>query len=108
MVTLVAYYVSELAPAPDRKAEITKSDVERYFKAAGFNLPSDATFTLNNAKNAGYLDSAGAGQYRLNPVGYNLVAHRMGGAAEEEGPIARKAAAKRRSRKAKKAARTKK
>jgi hypothetical protein len=99
----------KLAPTPDRKAEITKSDVERYFKAAGFNLPADATFTLNNAKNAGYLDSAGAGQYRLNPVGYNLVAHRMGSDAEEERrPIARKAGGKRRAGKAKKAARTRK
>jgi hypothetical protein len=78
MAALVAYYVSELAPANDRKKEITKADIERYFKTAGFNLPADASFTLVNAKNAGYLDSAGTGQYKLNPVGYNLVAHRMG------------------------------
>ena len=61
MAALVAYYVSELAPAADRRNEITKSDIERYFKAAGFNLPADAGFTLVNAKNAGYLDSAGPG-----------------------------------------------
>lgn len=78
MAALVAYYVSELAPEGERKQEITKSDVERYFKMAGFSLPADAGFTLNNAKNAGYLDSAKAGHYKLNPVGYNLVAHRMG------------------------------
>jgi hypothetical protein len=35
-------------------------------------------------KNAGYLDSAGTGQYKLNPVGYNLVVHRMGAGDEQE------------------------
>jgi len=33
--------------------------------------------TLVHAKNAGYLDSSGPGSYKLNPVGYNLVAHAM-------------------------------
>jgi hypothetical protein len=78
MAALVSYYVSELAPENDRKKTIEKADIERYFKTAGFRLPADAAFTLVNAKNAGYLDSAGAGQYTLNPVGYNLVVHRMG------------------------------
>jgi hypothetical protein len=78
MAALVAYYVSELAPVGERKKEIGKPDIERHFKAAGFRLPADAGFTLVNAKNAGYLDSAGSGLYTLNPVGYNLVVHRMG------------------------------
>ena len=51
---------------------------------AGFRLPADASFTLVNAKNAGYLDTAGSGQYTLNPVGYNLVVHRMGVDKTEE------------------------
>lgn len=110
MAALVAYYVSELAPAADRRNEITKSDLERYFKAAGFNLPADAGFTLVNAKNAGYIDSAGTGQYKLNPVGYNLVAHRMGNreAEKKERGHGRKAGTKRRPRQAKKAPRAKK
>lgn len=78
MATLVAYYISELAPVGERHNAVTKADIERYFKNAGFRLPADASFTLVNAKNAGYLDSIGSGQYKLNPVGYNLVAHRMG------------------------------
>jgi hypothetical protein len=78
MAALVAYYVSELAPAAERTKQINKADIERYFKTAGFRLPADAGFTLVNAKNAGYLDTAGGGQYTLNPVGYNLVVHRMG------------------------------
>jgi hypothetical protein len=84
MATLVAFYVSEAAPLEERKDTITRADLQRYFKNAGFKLPADAGFTLVNAKNAGYLDNAGSGQYRLNPVGYNLVAHRMG-ITEEKG-----------------------
>ena len=41
--------------------------------------------TLVDTKNAGYLDNGSArGLYRLNPVGYNLVAHSLpaGGGAE--------------------------
>jgi hypothetical protein len=78
MAALVAYYVSEVAPAGERRDAITKVDIEKYFKSGVFKLPADASFTLVNAKNAGYLDSVGGGHYKLNPVGYNLVAHRMG------------------------------
>jgi hypothetical protein len=84
MAALVAFYVSELAPGGERRSTIAKADIERYFKSAGFSLPADASFTLVNAKNAGYLDNAGAGQYKLNPVGYNLVAHRMGAREKRE------------------------
>jgi hypothetical protein len=84
MAALVAFYVSELAPAGERKSTITKGDIERYFRSANFSLPADAAFTLVNAKNAGYLDNAGGGQYKLNPVGYNLVAHRMGTGEKKE------------------------
>jgi len=90
MATLVAYYLSELAPPTDRKSEISTADVERYFKIAGFKLPADARFTLVNARNAGYLDSAGSGQYKLNPVGYNLVVHRMGKADDGKSEVRRR------------------
>jgi hypothetical protein len=52
-------------------------DMIKYFKQAGFTLPKKPQFLLVNAKNAGYFDSAGTGKYRLNPVGYNLVAHNL-------------------------------
>jgi len=84
MAALVAFYVSEVAPTNERKNTIAKADIERYFKSAGFTLPADAAFTLVNAKNAGFLDNAGGGQYKLNPVGYNLVAHRMGTREKKE------------------------
>lgn len=77
MAAIVAYYLTELAPVEDRKTEIDKDDIVRYFKQAGYPLPTRASLTLNNAKVAGYLDGMGQGKFRLNPVGYNLVAHNL-------------------------------
>jgi hypothetical protein len=77
-VAVVGYYLSELAPADERKAEISAADITKYFKQAGFPLPGAARMTLVNAKNAGYLDAgAERGTYKLNPVGHNLVAHSL-------------------------------
>ena len=75
MAAIVAYYLREEAPDQDRKDSINKTDVEKYFKQAHHPLPKRAGLTLTNAKNAGYLDQDGQGEYRLNAVGYNLVAH---------------------------------
>lgn len=77
MAALVAYYLSEVAGEGERKQTITAADVERYFKQAGFKLPKQLTMTLPNAAAAGYFDSVGTGVYKLNPVGYNLVAHAL-------------------------------
>jgi hypothetical protein len=52
-------------------------DVETYFKDAQHPLPANSGMTLTNAKNAGYLESAGSGQFKLNPVGHNLVVHTL-------------------------------
>ena len=75
MAALVAYYLSELAPQNERKDSISTADLERYFKQAGFKLPSALYNTLPNAASSGYFDLTGRGAYRLNPVGYNLVVH---------------------------------
>lgn len=77
MAALVAYYLSELAPPAERKKTVNAKDVDTYFKIAEFRLPEQPRFTLPNAKKAGYLDAAGPGEYRLNPVGYNLVVHSL-------------------------------
>lgn len=78
MAAIVAYYLSELAPSNDRKLEIDASDVKNLFKQALFPMPGSPTMTLVHAKNAGYLDPGSArGTYRLNPVGYNLVVHKL-------------------------------
>lgn len=75
MAALVAYYLSEIADDGERKDAINAADLERYFKQAGFKLPKSLPQTLPNATAAGYFDPTGSGLYRLNAVGYDLVAH---------------------------------
>lgn len=75
MACLVAYYLQELASKNDRKQKISAHDVEKYFKQASFKLPKRLDQLLVNAKASGYFESAGRGEYKLNAVGYNLVAH---------------------------------
>ena len=77
MATLVAYYLSHKAPDGERKQTITTKDIDTYFKIADFKLPTSPQYTLPNTKGAGYLDAVGNGEYKLNPVGYNLVVHSM-------------------------------
>jgi hypothetical protein len=105
MAALVAYYLAELAPEDERKSEITTGDIQKYFKQANHPLPNVPGQTLKNAAAAGYFDSAGRGQYRLNPVGYNLVAHGLprGSATRATQPrrTSRKAASTKKSSKGK-------
>ena len=77
MAALVAFFLSHVVPAKDRKSTITTKDIETYFKIAEFRLPEKVQFTLPNAKAAGYLDAVGNGEYKLNAVGHNLVVHSM-------------------------------
>jgi len=76
MVTLLAYYHEHVAP--ERKNFISSEDLKPGFIQAGFKLPSGkASMTLAKAKYAGYLDQLERGLYRLNAVGYNLIAHKL-------------------------------
>lgn len=77
MAALVAYYVSELLPPEEQQDVVTSAIIEKYFKQANFRLPSRVAQTLPDAARAGYFDAVDRGQYKLNPVGYNLVAHGM-------------------------------
>jgi hypothetical protein len=78
MVAIVAYYLSSLAPAHERRDHIMPDDIKKYFVQANYELPTaPPRMTLVNAKNAGYLDAISNGQYRLNPVGHNLVVHKL-------------------------------
>lgn len=77
MAALVAYYVSELASEPDRSDTVNAELIRKYFKMAAFPLPSALRNVLPNAAAAGYIETVGRGEYRLNPVGYNLVVHRL-------------------------------
>lgn len=78
MACVVAYYLQELAPENERKSTVTAKDLEKYFKQAQFKLPKTIQQLLPDARSAGYFDSAaGKGEYSLNAVGYNLVAHNL-------------------------------
>lgn len=86
MAALVAYYLANLAPPGEKKATLNQQDIETFFKIAGFPLPKQVRVTLQNAKNAGYFDLVGDGQYKLNAVGHNLVVHSMPRGKGAEGP----------------------
>lgn len=77
MAAVVAYYLSEIATGDERKSEVDLDDMVKYFKQAKFPLPRTPQMLLTNAKNAGYFDSSDRGKLKLNPVGYNLVAHNL-------------------------------
>lgn len=77
MSAIVAYYIANLVPQAERRERIAIRDIETYFKIAEFPLPKKVEMTLVNAKAAGYFDSVGNGEYKLNAVGHNLVAHNL-------------------------------
>jgi hypothetical protein len=78
MVAIMAYYLANHAPPDQRRDHITPDDIKKYFPQAGFELPTGPpSQALVNAKNGGYLEQIATGQYRLNPVGHNLVTHRL-------------------------------
>ena len=82
MACVVAFYLQELAPAGERKESVSTSDLEKYFKQANFQLPGKLAQILPDAKGSGYFDSAARGAYKLNAVGYNLVAHKLPASTE--------------------------
>lgn len=75
MVALVAYYLSELAPEAERSTTVNPDTIRGHFKMAGVPLPRVLRSVLPNATVAGYLENVSRGEYRLNPVSYNLVVH---------------------------------
>jgi hypothetical protein len=100
-VAVVGYYLAHLAPPSERRDYLISDDIKTYFVQADFHLPTaPANMTLQNAKNAGYLNALDRGQYKLNAVGYNLVAHKLPGG--ETGGAARKSTKHKTRAKAKK------
>jgi hypothetical protein len=90
MAAVVAFYLSEIAPAEERQPSINSADLERYFKQARFKLPNRLANALPNAAAAGYFDAQGNGHYKLNAVGYNLVAHSLPRGGESSGKGSKK------------------
>jgi hypothetical protein len=85
MAAVVAYYLSEGASAEERRDSVTTADIEKYFKQAQYRLPQRMDMTLHNGVAAGYFDRTGRGEFRLNPVGFNLVTHTLPRAAGQTG-----------------------
>jgi hypothetical protein len=77
MACLVAFYLQEYAAEGERKDTIATEDLEKYFKQASFKLPKALQQVLPDAKASGYFDTPSRGAYKLNAVGYNLVAHTL-------------------------------
>jgi len=83
----VAYYYRFEAPAASRRDAIDGGVLTEAARLAGWHRPKKPTNTLNNARKAGYLDSADRGTFTLNNVGENLVAMAMpGGNAGAKAP----------------------
>jgi hypothetical protein len=76
---VVAYYYRFEAPAAQRLDAIDGAALQDAARLAGRARLSKPRYTLNNAKNAGYLDSVGRGRFAINSVGENLVAMALPG-----------------------------
>ena len=80
---VAAYFYKFVAPASDRHDTISSELVQQATRLAGRHRLATPSKTLNNAKNLGYLDSAGDGNYKVNSVGENLVAMTLPGTGNE-------------------------
>jgi hypothetical protein len=77
-IAVAAYYLAELAPSDMRTEVIDAKRTTEVFRQARYRLPKVIGQSLVNATNAGYLSRLGPGEYRLTPVGFNLVEHTLG------------------------------
>lgn len=80
---VVAYFHRFVAPEAERKDAINAEDLKDAARKVGRKRPHRVT--LNNAKNAGYLDAAERGSFKINTVGENLVAVTLPGNGGEGG-----------------------
>jgi hypothetical protein len=77
-LAVAAYYLAELAPEEMRSPTIDAKNAQEVFRHAKWKLPKVMRQLLIDASKAGYLDRVGPGEYKLNPVGFNLVEHSLG------------------------------
>jgi hypothetical protein len=71
---VVAYFYQFEARPDDRRDSINGEIMKEAARLAGWPQVARWSMTLTNAKNAGYLDAAGGGNFKLSSVGENLVA----------------------------------
>jgi hypothetical protein len=84
---VIAYYFRFEAPREERKDTISAADLTEAARLSRRPIPPVPSATLNNAKNAGYLDSSEKGRFKLNAVGENLVAITLPGEGTESNGI---------------------
>jgi hypothetical protein len=77
-ITVGIYYLTELAPPEMRIPAADAKSLTQVFRQARWPLPKRMPQSLVNTLNAGYLVRVGAGEYKLSPVGFNLVEHTLG------------------------------
>lgn len=78
---VVAYFYQFESRPDERKDSIGADTMKEAARLAGRAQVERWNMTLTNAKNAGYLDSAGTGKFKLSSVGENLVAITLPGNA---------------------------
>jgi hypothetical protein len=78
---VVAYFYQFEAPPEQRKEFIDVETMKNAARLTGRKQAPQWKFTLQNAKNSGYLDAAGDGKFKLSSVGENLVAISLPGNA---------------------------
>jgi hypothetical protein len=71
---VTAYFYQFEAKPDHRKEAIDAETMKEAARLAGWPQVARWNMTLTNAKNAGYLDAAGGGKFKLSSVGENLVA----------------------------------
>lgn len=97
---LVAFFYSEMAEQEERSSFVDAEILRKGFKACNHPMPEKIDQTLRNAKNYGYLDTAGeAGKFKLTPTGYNLVAHSLPSSDKSAVPSKKKRTKKVRAKK---------
>ena len=82
---VVAYFYQFEAPLEQRQEVIDVETLKNAARLAGRKQAPHWKFTLQNAKNAGYLNAAGDGKFKLSSVGENLVAISLPGNAGGSG-----------------------
>jgi len=84
--TAVVAYFYQFESKPDERKDAIDADImKEAARLAGRPQVARWNMTLTNAKNAGYLDAAGGGKFRLSSVGENLVAITLPGNAASSG-----------------------
>jgi hypothetical protein len=81
---VAAYYSQHVAPAAQRRASISKDDLDAIFREAKWKLPKRLDQTLVDTAGAGYIKRVNSGHYELTNVGHNLVIHTLGPSSSAE------------------------